>query len=358
MTVVTCVGCDAVLSAPVRRVALPAHAHQKWGNGVRMPVLMAEGTYAVDPEPSGPPWRRWDELSEQAALRQGVFAPVHSVSFDTPGAIVIAPGDSRGTFFIPERLTGYCCGLDGGDGPNLACTECGRPVASRIDDCSLRQAVWFTPDAVHTQPSGDATDQSANWTNVSPGRPPLDESGEWSPAWAAAAGAGLARLLAVSDNTPIAVPEGLCEILFAPSLQVLLPGAPAKKAALAGPELPAAPSETDILLVPQHPGTGETWRPATPRATAHIPSEIWAHLAAPPLHTRLTRNPRRLPVDAWADIPSQNRPRYPFHPDPRVFLSTLARLPAVRQPWLRAIYDRVAREPYSALSHLPPSQRN
>ena len=357
MTVFACAGCSAVLSAPVRQVALPAHAHQMWGNGVRMPVLMAEGTYAVDREPSGPPWRRWEELSEQGASRRGIYAPVYTVSFGTPGAIVIAPGDARGTVFIPERLSGYCCGLDGGDGPNLACIQCGRPVASRIDDCSLWQAVWLAPDAVHAQASGDTTDHRANWADMSPGVQPVDESGEWSPAWAAAAGAVLAHLLAVSENTPIAVPKGMCEVLLAPSLQALLPGAPVKRAALAGPDLPAAPTGTDILLVPQNPGTGAPWRPAVPTATAPVPAEIWAHLAAPPLHARLTRTPGRLPADTWADIPSQYQPRYPFHPDLRVFLSTLAHLPTVRQPWLRAIYDRVAREPYSPLSHLPPSQR-
>ena len=350
MTVFACAGCGAVLSAPVRRVALPVHARQKWGNGVRMPVLMAEGTYAVEPEPSGPPWEQWDELSTQAASLRGIFAPVYSVSFGKPGAIVIAPGDTRGTVFIPERLSGYCCGLDGGDGPNLACIRCGRPVASRIDDCSLWQAVWFAPDAVRTQPADDVTDRPADWADMLPGAPPVEESGEWSPVWAAAVGACLAHLLAVSDNATIAVPQGLCEVLFGHTLRALLPGALAKTAALAGPGMPAAPTGADILLVPQHPGTGAPWQPAVPTATAPLPAEIWAHLAAPPLHARLVHSPGSLPAGAWADIPAREQPRYPFHPDPRIFLSTLARLPAVRRPWLRAIHDRIARSPYSLFS--------
>jgi hypothetical protein len=39
------------------------------------------------------------------------------------------------------------------------------------------------------------------------------------------------------------------------------------------------------------------------------------------------------------------RPRSLFRPDERVFLATLARLPAVREPWLREIYERVRSRP-------------
>lgn len=54
MTVFACATCDAVLSAPLSQVALPIHARQTWGHGL-LPVLMEAGTYAVDPEPFGPP---------------------------------------------------------------------------------------------------------------------------------------------------------------------------------------------------------------------------------------------------------------------------------------------------------------
>ncbi|KJS60934.1 hypothetical protein VM95_18160 [Streptomyces rubellomurinus] len=36
---------------------------------------------------------------------------------------------------ILEKCDGYCQGVDGRAGPNLACTGCGRAVATRIDDC-------------------------------------------------------------------------------------------------------------------------------------------------------------------------------------------------------------------------------
>lgn len=85
------------------------------------------------------------------------------MSDGAPGAIVIAPGDARGTVLLPEDAGGYYCGLDWGDGPNMACEACGLPVASRIDDCSLWQAVWLAPEAVHRVPVDDA--DSGNHAN-------------------------------------------------------------------------------------------------------------------------------------------------------------------------------------------------
>lgn len=49
--VFVCARCGAELTAPLSPVALPAHAHQKYGNGLRLPVLMETGTFAEDPEP-------------------------------------------------------------------------------------------------------------------------------------------------------------------------------------------------------------------------------------------------------------------------------------------------------------------
>lgn len=52
--VFTCSRCGTVLTAPVSRVALPVHAHHRYGHDL-LPPLMEPGTYAIDPEPSGPP---------------------------------------------------------------------------------------------------------------------------------------------------------------------------------------------------------------------------------------------------------------------------------------------------------------
>lgn len=153
-----CAGCGAELTVPLSQVVLPVHAHQKYGNGTQLPVLMESGTFAVESEPWGPPWRKWEEIHPDEAAARGVYAPVHALSDGAPGATVIAPGDALGTVLIPEnRGGGYCCGLDGSAGPNVACAACALPVACRIDDCSLWQAMWLAPSAVRRLPV-DGTD--------------------------------------------------------------------------------------------------------------------------------------------------------------------------------------------------------
>ncbi|MGI5451235.1 hypothetical protein ACQEVM_36785 [Streptomyces sp. CA-243310] len=155
MFVFVCAGCGAELTTALSQVALPVHAHQKYGNGIQLPVLMEPGTFAVEPEPWGPPWRMWEDIDPDEAAARGIHAPVYALSDAAPGTVVVAPGDTRGTVLIPEEGGGYCycCRLDWGDGPNMACEACGLPVAIRIDDCSLWQAVWLAPDAVHRLPA-------------------------------------------------------------------------------------------------------------------------------------------------------------------------------------------------------------
>ncbi|MEU6019465.1 dienelactone hydrolase family protein [Streptomyces sp. NPDC047515] len=113
MFVFVCAGCAAELAAPLSQVALPAHAHQKYGNGIQLPALMEPGTFAVEPEPWGAPWRRWEGTDPDEVAARGVQAPVHALSDGAPGAIVIASGDTRGAVLIPEKRGGACCGLDG-----------------------------------------------------------------------------------------------------------------------------------------------------------------------------------------------------------------------------------------------------
>ncbi|GFH39456.1 hypothetical protein SCWH03_57240 [Streptomyces pacificus] len=182
-------------------------------------MLMESGTFAVDPEPWGPPWQAWEEIDPDEAAARGVYAPVHTLSNGAPGAIVIAPGDTRGTLLIPEKGGGYCCGLDGADGPNMACEACGLPVASRIDDCSLWQAVWLAPNAVRRLPVDDADAAPLSWQELmaegksTPPFEPIAAWGarmragywsnhwwSWSPQWEAAAGRALAHLLAASEG--------------------------------------------------------------------------------------------------------------------------------------------------------------
>jgi hypothetical protein len=272
---------------------------------------------------------------------------MYALSCGPRGAVVVAPGDVRGTVFIPERSGGCCCGWDGRDGPNLACAQCGRPVATRIDDCGLWQAVWLDPRAIY-RATGDASpSQTVGWHALREERPgvsPVEPAGEWNPRWAAAVGAALARLLAASAGTRVTVPDGLVAYTFRRTLDALLPpGPPAKTLALDGPGLPAV--TTDIALVPQHPQTGEHWALSGAAGTVPLAWDAWAYLAV--RHdSRPVPAAGTMPDDVRRDDPPPLQPFGPFRPDWAVFLSTLARLPEVRQPWLREIYDHVKGHPY------------
>ncbi|QXE35632.1 hypothetical protein KQY30_16575 [Streptomyces sp. GMY02] len=355
--VFACVRCDAVLTAPVSRRALPVHAHQKYGHQL-LPALMESGTYAVDPEPSGPPWRPRSEIGPDGAEARGVFAPVSGLSFGAPGAIVVAPGDTRDTVLIPERCGGYCMGLDGSDGPNLACAGCGQEVGTRIDDCSYWQAVRLDPRAVRRLPTDGPACRTIEWEALAeerPGTPPVEQSGRWDPRWEAATGAALAHLLAASEGAPVTVPDGLLTDMFGRALAALLPpgpsAAPTRKAALAGPGLPALTQAGDIALVPCHPQTGKAWQPHStapaPAPVVPLAAEVWTYLNSP--HERLpVPATGGLPDDVLRDDPLPPHPRRPLRPDWAIFLNTLAHLPAVHQPWLRRIYDDVRDHPYVA----------
>ncbi|WP_330309689.1 MULTISPECIES: hypothetical protein [unclassified Streptomyces] len=359
MFVFVCAGCGARLTTPLSQVALPVHAHQKYGNGIQLPVLMESGTFAVDPEPWGPPWRRWEEIDPDEAAARGIYAPVYALSDAAPGAIVIAPGDTRGTLLIPEKSGGYCCGLGGADGPNMACEACGLPVASRVDDCSLWQAVWLAPSAVRRRPVDDADSAPLSWAELmteGKGTPPfepmarwgsrigMDHWWSWSPQWDAAAGRALAHLLAASEGRPVTVPDGLIEEVFQRALDALLPaGPPARRAVLAGPGLPAPDADADILLVPDHPQTGETWAPANPAASAYsvpLPFGVWLWLAFPEPYLPVPAS-GGMPGGVLRDDPPAQRPGHLFRADPEAFRHTLVRLPAVRSPWLREILENL-----------------
>ncbi len=205
MFVFVCAGCGAELTGPLSQVALPAHARQRYGNGVQLPVLMEFGTFAVDPDPWGGSWRLWEEVDPDEAEARGIYAPVHALSDSTPGASVIVPGDIRGTRLVPEKLGGVCCGLDGADGPYMACEACGLPVAARIDDCSFWQAVRLSPEAARRVPVHGVGAAPLSWTELlakgekTPPYEPIATWGgrsgtghywSWSPRWEAAAGQG------------------------------------------------------------------------------------------------------------------------------------------------------------------------
>ncbi|WP_372348281.1 hypothetical protein [Streptomyces sp. KL116D] len=99
-------------------------------------VRMPPGTFAVDPDPSGPPY----VLDKQSGLL---------VEAGPNGTIVLNPGDGLGLAEHPDvaMRRGYCCGMDGEWGPNLACA-CGAIVATLYSDCYQVQELRLQPAAV------------------------------------------------------------------------------------------------------------------------------------------------------------------------------------------------------------------
>ncbi|MER6312703.1 hypothetical protein ABT237_02875 [Streptomyces sp. NPDC001581] len=314
-----CAGCGTELTAPVSRVALPVHTH--FGAWEQLhPPLMEPATYAVEP-----------------------------VTLAARDRIVIAPGDSRDMVLIPEKCAGHCMGIDGRDGPNLACGGCGSAVATRMDDCGLWQAVWLEPDAVRRIPSGLPAVPTPDWDELdleSYVVPPVEPDGSWSFRWEAAVPVALAHLVVACEGRPVALPGPLTDLL-GDALAGYLPAGPTELTAhLAGPGMPAPRSGDDVLLVPRHPVTGEPWRP--PHGTAAVaPLDIgvWAHFALPGETSPLPASGRVPEGVLRDDYPLPLRPWRSFTPHSTAFSRTLVRLPAIRRPGLRAYYDRVATWP-------------
>ncbi|MFF0298389.1 hypothetical protein ACFYST_33620 [Kitasatospora sp. NPDC004614] len=343
MDVFACAGCGTELTAPMSRVALPVHTHHGGWEELH-PPLMEPATYAVEPRPIGPPWRLWEDVGAEAAARQGVYAPVYSVSFGARNQIVIAPGDSRSMTLILEKCAGYCRGVDGRDGPNLACTGCGRAVATRIDDCGSWQTVWLEPDAVVRRPSGLPAQPPPGWADLERAEhrvPPVEPDGSWSRRWEAAVGVALAHLVVATGNRPVALPVGpVADLLGHAVARYLPPGPDTRSVGLAGPGLPEPQPRPDVLLVPRHPGTGEPWQPSDGGATVvPLESGVWAYLAGPGetspmpatgvLPPGVLRDDYPLPPHPWCPLPAHHR----------AFLDTLVRLPAIRSPRLRRFRD-------------------
>ncbi|MFF3127377.1 hypothetical protein ACFVRD_34920 [Streptomyces sp. NPDC057908] len=305
---------------------------------------MEPATYAVDPRPTGPPWRLWEEVGEDAAARQGVYAPVYSVSFGARNRIVIAPGDSRSMALIPEKCEGYCRGVDGRAGPNLACEGCGRAVATRMDDCGLWQTVWLEPGAVVRRPSGLLASPPPDWDELERAEhrvPPVEPDGSWSRRWEAAVGVALAHLVAAAEDRPVDLPAGPVTELLGHAVGQYLPAGPdARTVGLAGPGIRTPWPRPDVLLVPCHPFTGTPWRPpGDDAAVVPLDSGVWAYLAHPGetspkpatgvLPEGVLRDDYSLPPRLW----------HPLTPHHRAFKDTLVGLPAIRAPRLRRYHD-------------------
>ncbi|WBB91371.1 hypothetical protein O7597_31175 [Verrucosispora sp. WMMC514] len=250
-------------------MALPVHADQKYGNGPgSLAPALEPGTFAVNPLPSGSPWRRWAELEAGEAEALGWYAPRFSISAGPVDRVLLTPGDVRDAVIDPARVgDSACCGLDGGE-PNMVCVTCGTPVATRIDDCGLRQAIWLDPLTTRVIEDGPGPHPVLDWADLidqRPGIPPSEPGGGWHPMWAAAAASALAHLLAASGGDPILIPDHQVAEVFRPALGRLvgpIGTRPERILVLAGPGLPDA--DGDFALIPEHPQTGEPWPVAPP----------------------------------------------------------------------------------------------
>ncbi|WP_430786344.1 hypothetical protein [Actinoplanes sp. G11-F43] len=336
MTVFGCGACGAALSVPVSPVTLPEHASHRssYGPGSHDPVLEPR-TYAVDPLPCGPPFRRWDQLAGGEAEALGWYAPRSGISGGPAGRVLLTPGDVRGMVIDPARDgDGGCCGLAGYQ-LNTVCAACGTAVAAWADDCGYPREVWLDPRATRVIDDGPGPHPPLSWTDLAehrPGIPPAEPEGYWNHVWTVAAGAATAHLLAVSGGARIRIPDPLTAAIFRPVLDRLAGSGPERTLTLAGPGRAAA--DGDFALVPVHPQTGEIWPVDPPVKPVPLAWDVWSHLA-------YHRDPRPagrsvpLPPEAKAELlPGL------FFPDDPTFFRVLARRPEVRQPWLRAVYDR------------------
>ncbi|MFM9559182.1 MULTISPECIES: hypothetical protein [Streptomyces] len=344
MDVFECAACGTELTAPVSRVALPVHTY--YGGWEELhPPLMEPATYAVDPLPTGPPWRSWEEVGADEAARRGVFAPVYRVSFGARDRIVIAPGDSRSMTLIPDRCEGYCRGVDGRAGPNLACEGCGRAVATRMDDCGMWQTVWLEPDTVVRRPSGLTAGPPPDWDDLLRAEhrvPPVEPDGSWSRRWEAAIGVALAHLVAVTEGHPVRLPAGPVAELLGHAVGRYLPAGPdPRSVGPAGPGIHLPRPRPDVLLVPRHPLTGAPWRPpGDEEAVVPLDSGVWAYLVHPGETSPMPAT-GVLPEGVLRDdYPLPPRPLDRLTPHHQAFGATLARLPAVRSPRLRDYLEK------------------
>ncbi|MFD4668906.1 hypothetical protein ACFWNN_04175 [Lentzea sp. NPDC058450] len=137
MTAFACKACGTVVTADLTEVAFPADAP---GDEPPVPRL-DRGTFALDPDPFGPP-------SEPSPDN-----PQIHVWAGPRETVLIHPEDARNLRRHRDRsrLNG-CCDLDGLDGPNLVCGNCGAELATERSDC------WVTWHDVRLQPEAVTRD--------------------------------------------------------------------------------------------------------------------------------------------------------------------------------------------------------
>ncbi|MEV4478401.1 hypothetical protein [Micromonospora coxensis] len=139
MTVFACVRCGTRLTNDLDEVQLGELPDPVSPSDLQpdesCPAWVPSGKFAVDADPSGPPYVPSDDEE-------------YLVSAGPRQTVLISPDDLLVRRLHPDhgRRNG-CCGLDGLDGPNLVC-GCGAEIATESSDCWTAQAVRLQPAAV------------------------------------------------------------------------------------------------------------------------------------------------------------------------------------------------------------------
>ncbi|MFJ5546492.1 hypothetical protein [Streptomyces sp. NPDC093225] len=116
MTAFSCTSCQQRISPDLQEVPMPPPVTEEAPGHRFLPPLVPRGSYAASPH---------------------------------TGAPVLNLDDIMGVKRHPDpRRRNGCCGLDGLDGPNLVCGNCGAEVATQQSDCWSQQLIALIPDAV------------------------------------------------------------------------------------------------------------------------------------------------------------------------------------------------------------------
>lgn len=142
MARVCCSGCGTPLTVSLRRASVlnPAPVvPNDDGDESTNHALVERGTFALDSHP---------RTVQQRSRGMGPDS-FEIIETDPAGTVLVHPDDRLPEALdeVPERSHG-CCGLDGCDGPNQACANCGAIVGTARTDCWTDHEVRFWPTSV------------------------------------------------------------------------------------------------------------------------------------------------------------------------------------------------------------------
>ncbi|MFE6891984.1 hypothetical protein [Streptomyces sp. NPDC057694] len=140
------------------------------------------------------------------------------------------------------------------------------------------------------------------------------------------AGAALSHVVVAAEGGPVEVAPG-------PVAELLPAGQDPKRLDLAGRSSVSRPPSCCWCRCIRRPVRRGS------QAAAPVEATLWAELDFPAHRMRLPAV-GGLPTGVERDDPLPPHPWLPFRPSGDAFRYALARIPVVREPWLRAIHDR------------------